>query len=175
MGALSQSDAAEGDVDPARPSSSFGQLLASARSHWLWVALGALLAGLWATFAYSHLLGLHFRAWELLSSRPSTDTLAQVLRDPIMRWLGPAVLIFGFVAGAVGAAAAVEGRWRPLALYFGAMTVVMVAIEATQGLGQDESRPGGVDVVPVSGLTLIVAIVAVELLLVVMARPRAPR
>lgn len=174
MGAASQSNAAKGDVDPAESSSSFGRLLTSARDHWLWVALGALLTGLWAMFAYSHLLGLHFRAWELLSSRPSDDSLAQALRGPIMGWLQTAVLLLGLVAGAVGAVAAVEGRWRPLALYFGAMTAVMVAAEATQGLGQDESRPGSVDVVPAAGLILIAAIVMIELLLLLAtARPRA--
>ncbi len=169
MGAVSRS--ASGDAGPARPSP-YRQLLASVHDHWLWVALGALLAGLWAMFASSHLLGLHFRAWELLTNRASTDALAQALRGPIMSWLEPAVLAVGLVAGAVGALAAVEGRWRPLALYFGAMTVVMVAAEVTQGLGQDESRPDAVDVVPAAGLMLIVAIVMVEFLLLVMARPR---
>lgn len=172
MSAMSKTNAGQGEAGRAEPSAPLGLLLASAREHWLWLVLGGLLSGMWAMFAYSHLLGLHFRAWELLSTRPSSDALAQALRDPIMGWFEPAVLILGVAAGAVGALAAVEGRWRPLAFYFGAMTAVMVAMEVTQGLGQDESRPGAVEVVPVAGVILIAFIVMVELVLLVSARPR---
>lgn len=141
----------------------------SAREHWVWLALGSLLAGLWALYSYVHLIGLHFAAWQLMTTRPSTNALAQNLRGPIMGWMEVVVVLLGFGAGGSAALAAVRGVMKPAIVYFAAMTLMLVAMEATQGLGQNPALPRSVDIVPISGVVLMVAIVAVAVLSLWMA------
>ena len=142
----------------------------------LWVAAGALLAGTFALVAYDQLFNLHFAAWRLYDSHPSTEPLAKALRGPVTGWYRPVTIVLSLLGGLAGVMLALRGRWKPLAALVGLTIFLIVAVEVTQSAGQLTTPTTEVDSVAIVSVvwTALLGIVPLSVLAVALIGLRRP-
>lgn len=135
----------------------------------LWIVAAGLLAGVFGIVAYDQLFNLHFEAWRLYTTRPSTEPLAEALRGPITGWYRPVVVLLAVIAGLGAMIRALQGRWRPLAAFVVGILILIVAIEVTQSAGQRATPTSEVDVVAPVSVVWVALLGLVPLVTIVVA------
>lgn len=121
-----------------------------------WIAIGALMAGVFALVGYDQLRLQHFEAWRLYPDGPIDDATLSFLRGAINGWYRQVVTVLFLLGGGLSVSRLIGGRRLPAVVLAVGLIVQMMAAEMTQSVGQEPSPVS--EIQQVSAVSVFLAI-----------------